>query len=711
MSVPRHASQNSYDDKYDASSLAISSKTSVSSPTGSHMSMTSSGSNELPPLPRKVFVSGSRPRPSITIHAVSPMSVSLASEMALKSQSTTNIHSVSEESTGRNYTITDDVPMQNYVEREAITIRSVIDISDYGVNHGIPAMDVVATSNIPKASSYGSPHWRENEQGAYEDDYDSEDDLARCSDEVGFSYLPVIHSSRSDEIEAVNAVSSRLSNSTHLGDTQVNARSTTPASTTADSKRNQRIPSAASNEGSQLHANVLYAPGVVLVDDDSVYTNPLPQLKRGHETCSDSHSDSHDVSTRDVSNSVSRVADQDHVISYQPKVKERIVVAKQDFSDLGEIKIDRHGRIRKLSTKVDDKFEMQPSHRSTRNSILMSFVSNATATKEVHLDDARYKERDVQRETKWIDMLSNWISYTTKKRDILKKRIRKGIPASLRGVVWPSLVGITEAQASMPVRYYHDLLQQDLDEANDLQIRKDLPRMSQDHVMFRSPEAGSRVVMCHGQASLYNVLKAYAIHDTKVGYVQGMDSVAVAALLYFPEETAFWYLERMLNNPIYNLRDLYVDGMPLAHKYMYIHAQLVRKYVPKVHAILVKHDIMPMSYAFRWYSMRFSQFDPTLSYRILDIYLYEGDKILYRVALALLLLREAEICAAEQADEVMQILVDIERDQTWHAEDQGDVIIDKAISISVRTDDIIKYSRRYAESEKERYAIYDDDHM
>jgi hypothetical protein len=68
--------------------------------------------------------------------------------------------------------------------------------------------------------------------------------------------------------------------------------------------------------------------------------------------------------------------------------------------------------------------------------------------------------------------------------------------------------------------------------------------------MFRSPVAGSRTIFCRGQISMYNVFHAYSAHHREIGYVQGMMSIGGLALMYVPEEEAFWMLESILSKCI-----------------------------------------------------------------------------------------------------------------------------------------------------------------
>lgn len=387
---------------------------------------------------------------------------------------------------------------------------------------------------------------------------------------------------------------------------------------------------------------------------------------------------------------------------------ERIIVRKQQLQDWGQYRIDKFGRVihettNQVAENTKERSKMDPNESSlTHNGISPSESSSNVVVPTQHTTintlqaqttqiDPKALQKKLERETKWVEMVAHW---DTTRDAVLKRRVRKGIPSSMRGIVWAKIMQTDDARGKHPLRYYYDLLSRPVQEQHELQIRKDLPRLMQDNIMFRSPEAGSRTVMCSGQAMLYNVLKAYSVHDPEVGYVQGMDTVAAPALLYFPEETTFWFLERLLQAPKYKLRDLYLDGFPLARKYGFIHEQLVKKYLPNLYKCMDQQCIQHTVYAFRWYSMRYAQFAPELSYRVLDIYLYEGDKILYRIALALLFLYEKKLLS--QPDDLLENLKAIESDYALHSKDNGDFIINKALKINLTTAEIIKLGDLYA---------------
>jgi hypothetical protein len=66
-------------------------------------------------------------------------------------------------------------------------------------------------------------------------------------------------------------------------------------------------------------------------------------------------------------------------------------------------------------------------------------------------------------------------------------------------------------------------------------IRKDLHRQFPHHEMFSAREG-------NGQQDLFNVLKAYSIHNPRDGYCQAQAPIAAILLMHMPAEQAFWCL-------------------------------------------------------------------------------------------------------------------------------------------------------------------------
>lgn len=79
-------------------------------------------------------------------------------------------------------------------------------------------------------------------------------------------------------------------------------------------------------------------------------------------------------------------------------------------------------------------------------------------------------------------------------------------------------------------------------------IKRDIARTYPEIEYFRD-EKGP------GQGGLFNVMKAYSIHDSEVGYCQGSAFLVGVLLLQMPEEDAFSVLVRMMED--YRMREIY----------------------------------------------------------------------------------------------------------------------------------------------------------
>lgn len=135
------------------------------------------------------------------------------------------------------------------------------------------------------------------------------------------------------------------------------------------------------------------------------------------------------------------------------------------------------------------------------------------------------------------------------------------------------------------------------------------------------------------------MLRAYSKHNKKIGYVQGMGFISALLLTYMEEETAFWILNSLIIK--YKMEGFYLLNFPGLEKSFYIMLSLLKKHVPKVYDIFKKYNLHPSMYASQWFITIFAvnlKFD--ILVRIFDVFLLEGQKILYRFALGILKLSE-----------------------------------------------------------------------
>jgi len=255
-------------------------------------------------------------------------------------------------------------------------------------------------------------------------------------------------------------------------------------------------------------------------------------------------------------------------------------------------------------------------------------------TKRLHIESSRTK--------KWLKMLGDWERYVARKPQKVKRRIRKGVPDSLRGLVWNVISGIKTLKSENPELYTQLCARNDSPSASVHDtIEADIHRTFPLHVMFR--ELGSS-----GQLCLRRILHAYSRYDSEVGYCQGMGFVTATFLMYMPEEDAFWQLVAVMNRDPTNLRGLYLPGLPLARQAMHVFEGLIKIHEKKLYRHFVQENIAPSMFSQNWLMCLFTyNFSFDMVTRLWDVFLFEGWKIVYRTGLSILHATETHLIQKE----------------------------------------------------------------
>ncbi len=121
-----------------------------------------------------------------------------------------------------------------------------------------------------------------------------------------------------------------------------------------------------------------------------------------------------------------------------------------------------------------------------------------------------------------------------------------------------------------------------------------------------------------------------------------MGFISALFLSYMPEEQTFWHLVACLNHKKYGLADMYRPGMSRVMEALGIFQHTLALYLPQVHAHLEQEGVHATMFATQWFVTLFAYSFPfAFVTRIWDIFLHEGWKIIYRVAIALLKLSES----------------------------------------------------------------------
>jgi len=219
----------------------------------------------------------------------------------------------------------------------------------------------------------------------------------------------------------------------------------------------------------------------------------------------------------------------------------------------------------------------------------------------------------------------------------------------------------------------------------DDQIHRDLNRSLPKHVFFQ--DSGGA-----GQQALFDVLRAYALTDTTVGYCQGMGFITAVLLLYAPSEDVFCLLQRIIQD--YDMAGLFQPGFPTLYQCFYTHKQLLQLWLPRLSAHFTKQGVDPNMYAFGWYttiyvnSLRFPYI-----IRILDMFFCDGFKVLYRIAIAILKLMQKALLSAE-FDTIVMMLNNLEKELTAGP----DELIATAMEFTLSNKKLDKIKRDYESS-------------
>jgi len=287
--------------------------------------------------------------------------------------------------------------------------------------------------------------------------------------------------------------------------------------------------------------------------------------------------------------------------------------------------------------------------------------------------EAAKRARSACRDTAADSLIHIWENEIIPRWDqaIRERRTRelwwKGVVPRCRGAVWTRAIGndlgLTETSYDAALK-----------RANEADSRARLGKGSGEDMRrsewFRSIRrdveqntcAELKIFQAGGplHQSLIDVLSAYAMYRSDIGYITGCNTIAAILMLNLPTPAAsFIALANVLNRPL-PLSFYASDPGAKASAYNLLLQTLAQK-SPRLYAHLNKldpdHGHDPDVYlgsAFNGLFTTHLVLDEAA--RLWDVYVFEGDAVLVRAGVALLLRREMELLAASSLDEVKEIL-------------------------------------------------------
>ncbi|KIW13167.1 hypothetical protein PV08_08354 [Exophiala spinifera] len=174
-----------------------------------------------------------------------------------------------------------------------------------------------------------------------------------------------------------------------------------------------------------------------------------------------------------------------------------------------------------------------------------------------------------------------------------KSLVLAGIPVSLRPKIWAECSGAT---ALRNPGYYEDLVARsqdgtDVDPDIASQIKADVRRTLTDNVFFRHGPGVQR---------LEELLRAYSLHNPRIGYCQGMNLITASLLLICATaEDCFWLLVAIID--VILPSQYFSSTLLVARADQIVLRQYVTEILPRLSAKLEELDVDLEALTFHWF--------------------------------------------------------------------------------------------------------------
>ncbi|KAM0545629.1 hypothetical protein ACHAPJ_011244 [Fusarium lateritium] len=268
----------------------------------------------------------------------------------------------------------------------------------------------------------------------------------------------------------------------------------------------------------------------------------------------------------------------------------------------------------------------------------------------------------------------------------------KGIAPRSRGVIWSRAIGnelgLSESSFKAALARAQEVetrVKEDKGHAEDLRRAKWFQNIRRDAAQNTWQDL--RIFEVEGplHQSLVDVLSAYAMYRSDIGYVRGCNTIAALLLLNLPDAgAAFVALANVLNRP---LPLSFYTGDPgaqasafnlvmqtLSLKSATLHAHLTKKF----QSADLEESLSEILTAIFTQHLAIDE-----AARLWDVYVFEGDALLIRAAVAFILSREMTLLGAKTSDEVKAILAE-RNAKVPSARVAGEVGAEDKFMISVR---------------------------
>lgn len=260
-------------------------------------------------------------------------------------------------------------------------------------------------------------------------------------------------------------------------------------------------------------------------------------------------------------------------------------------------------------------------------------------------------------------VLPNWDDATRQKRT--RELWWRGIAPRSRGQVWVKAIGnelglsdSSYTAALRRARALEDTIKKGSGLSDEEERKKGwLDRIEVD-VKTTYPEL--KIFQPEGplHEALLDVLKAYAMYRSDVGYVPGTSTIAALLLLNLPDSSSsFCALSNILNRPM-PLSFHTTDSGAISRAYSVL-LTMLQTSSPRLHAHLTSAslNLHPDMYLHSFFiSLGTKGLSLDQASRLWDVMVFEGDMVIVRAATAFLMGVEGKLFGAETRAEVLEVV-------------------------------------------------------
>uniref|UniRef100_A0A2M4BEC2 Rab-GAP TBC domain-containing protein n=2 Tax=Anopheles marajoara TaxID=58244 RepID=A0A2M4BEC2_9DIPT len=336
-----------------------------------------------------------------------------------------------------------------------------------------------------------------------------------------------------------------------------------------------------------------------------------------------------------------------------------------------------------LLAKLEAANKLIESDSKSLNSLQSSAHSRKSSdTSQISLNSGASSVGEEDVWSTWASIVTDWEASQKRKGPTVRELVRKGIPHHFRAIVWQLLCGASDADKKQYAEYIKAT------SACEKVIRRDIARTYPEHDFFKEKDG-------LGQEALFNVMKAYSLHDREVGYCQGSGFIVGLLLMQMPEEEAFAVLVQIMQQ--YRMRDMFKPSMAELGLCMYQLESIVQEQIPELHLHFQSQSFQTSMYASSWFlTLYTTALNLTLSCRIMDVFLSEGMEFIFKVAIALLTIGKDTLLSLDME----AMLKYFQKELPQKVENDSDGLFNLAFQVKINTKKMKKMEKEYADLRK-----------